>query len=275
MKLSEQIKENLNQLSATNSEAQITPKSYDDENLTPEEEAEWLRRGREAKHDERVKQEYWNKIKAQRLWEVPNAAELLENLKRTKSQTGKPFQVTEWNDRIITALCLYFSKNKAFEALDESYSLDKGIMLSGPPGVGKTHLMDFFAKNAHASYLLPTCKALAAKHAIGWKRDDIPAIEYYSGLIKSPEGHPFNQDWLGCCFGDLGTEEISNNYGNKRNVMEEIIFNRYETKLPFKFTHITTNLTPSMISEMYGERMRDRLKEMCNQLVFVDGKSFR
>ncbi len=253
---------------------QTTVEDYAEETLTPEETAEALRKGREEKHLRRIKEAWLEKIKSQNLWKYPNPRELYEQLLTTKSQTGRPFQLTPGNKQVVHALCLYFAGDTKFNGYMPDFSLDKGILLQGKPGVGKTHLMNFFAKNPLASYTLPTCKSIAEKYVKGWTRDEMNTIEFYSSLQSAPFGHPYNQDHLGTCFGDLGTENESKNYGNTRNVMEDIVFNRYEAKLPFNFTHFTTNLDADMIKNFYGERMLDRLREMCNVL-FIDGDSFR
>lgn len=178
------------------------------------------------------------------------------------------------NEKVTHALCLYFAGDARFCDCGENFSLDKGILLLGIPGIGKTHLMNFFAKNPHASYTVPTCKVITEKYVQKFVRDDMSVIEYYSSLQKAEFGHIYDQEYLGICFGDLGAESEGNSYGNKRNVIEEIVFNRYESKIPFKYTHFTSNLDANMIKEKYGDRMRDRLREMCNVLVLT-GESFR
>jgi DNA replication protein DnaC len=256
------------------SNQQIILPSYDEVDLSPEEEQEALRLAREAKHYRTQKEQYWNKINAGIDWTLPNARELFESLRATKSQTGKPFEINEGNKKTIQSLCLYFAGDAKFCDAGKDFSLDKGILLLGIPGIGKTHLMDFFNKNPHASYILPTCKTIVEKYVQKYTRDDMSVIEYYSTLQKAEFGHIYNQEYLGICFGDLGAEADGNSYGNRRNVIEEIIFNRYEAKLPFKYTHFTSNLDPDMIKQKYGERLRDRLREMCNVFV-LNGKSFR
>ena len=233
-----------------------------------------MRLAREQKDLALKKQAYWDRINAKANWNIPNASQLRANILQTKSQTGKPFQLTSWNSDIVNALCLYFAGDPNFDSLNGDFSLDKGILLLGVPGVGKTHLMNFFAKNPHASFIVPTCKVITEKYVQVWKRDDQSTIEYYSGLHSAEIGHVYDQAFLGTCFGDLGAESEGNSFGNKRNVIEEIVFNRYEAKLPFKYTHFTSNLTADMIGQKYGERMRDRLREMCNVFV-LNGKSFR
>ena len=45
-------------------------------------------------------------------------------------------------------------------------------------------------------------------------------------------------------------------------------------KSNYLFTHFTTNLSPEMLKENYGERVVDRIKEMFNIVTFY-GKSRR
>lgn len=204
-------------------------------------------------------------------WDRPNSAEIFQNLLQTKSATGERFKLTDWNKKIVRALCLYFAGEDNFK---EFGSLDKGIMLMGNPGAGKSHLMNFFYKNPHASYANVTCTSIAERYRTGWQRDEMDTLQWYSFLLKAESGHAWGQTELGYCFGDLGTEGEKKNYGNAMNVMEQIIFQRYENHLPFNMTHFTTNLNPKEIEEIYGIRVRDRLKEMCNVLI-LEGESFR
>jgi len=214
------------------------------------------------------------KIQSQQLWKEPTARELYEGLKATKSKTGVWFKITEGNRDAVYSLCLYFANDSRFLGFGQDFSLSKGIMLMGKPGVGKSHLMNYFMKNPHASYTIPTCKSIVEKFRENWTRDEMSTLEYYSKLQPAEFGHAYNQEYLGTCFGDMGSEELANAYGNKRNVIEEIIFARYEAGLPFRYTHVTTNLDSDMIEKLYGERLLDRLREMCN-VITISGESFR
>lgn len=79
-----------------------------------------------------------------------------------------------------------------------------------------------------------------------------------------------NCRWLG--IDDLGQEPLEVvSYGNVRYPLRDILLHRYDYNL---ITIITTNLTPKAISEKYGERIGDRLREMMQIELFTE-KSYR
>jgi DNA replication protein DnaC len=92
----------------------------------------------------------------------------------------------------------------------------------------------------------------------------------YSTWRNQPLGdyRTFNQKRAGYCFDDLGTEETKSHFGNKINVMAEIILNRYDNKtaMGWEFTHVTTNLSADEIEQYYGSRVRSRFREMFNAI---------
>lgn len=244
--------------------------NYDEIELTEQEIEEALRRAREERYFLERRRTYSEKLNQDTQWFYPTAKDLKNVLMTTVSKTGEPFVLTEFNEPVIDQLCLYFSNDKRFEG-----NPDKGILLMGKPGVGKTHLMNHFAKNPKASYMVPTCKIITEKYSSKWSHEEKSTIEYYSELKRADIGHQWNQKELGSCFGDLGAETSeASSYGNKRNVMEEIVFNRYEANLPFMYTHFTTNLSADELEKKYGSRFRDRLREMCNAYT-LEGDSFR
>jgi ATPase subunit of ABC transporter with duplicated ATPase domains len=261
-----QIKEKLEQISPSQ---EITVNHYEGVELTIEETEAALTLAKQEKL-RRLKIEEWNeKISSNPVWTVPTAEMMFKALLQTKSKTGRNFELTEWNTKTIKQLCLYFVDDQRFEG-----DLKKGIMLMGNPGSGKTHLMNFFSKNPKASYSLPTCKQLSQWYMNGWTTNDMSVIEVYSVLKNASAGHQWDQKVLGYCFGDLGSEEDAKHYGNHRNVIEEIVFARYENNTPFHYTHFTTNLNAPELQTRYGERFRDRAKEMCNTFT-LNGTSFR
>lgn len=258
--------------------AEIT-KSVSDEilaiELTEEEQAEAIVKAKTDKFYRIKNAEYWEKIRSGVNWQIPNARELYENLLRTKSRTGKWYKITDENKEVIWKLCLYFANDvKRLKELYPDLNPDKGICITGIQGVGKTHLMNFFAKNPKANYLLSTCRDIAEKFRTNWEYEGQNTLDYYSSTPAASQPQPFNHETMGFCFGDLGTERDKKNYGNEMNVLDEIFFKRYEKGLPLHLTHFTTNLTGEEIKERYGIRFYDRLKESCNWIV-LKGESFR
>ncbi|MNQ76367.1 hypothetical protein D3C85_912040 [compost metagenome] len=79
-----------------------------------------------------------------------------------------------------------------------------------------------------------------------------------------------NQNRLtGYCFDDLGAEQQIKHFGNDCNVMAEILISRYEQFVENNtVTHITTNLSASEIENLYGNRLRSRLRSMVNLITF-------
>ena len=65
---------------------------------------------------------------------------------------------------------------------------------------------------------------------------------------------------------DIGINTENNYYGNKVNIIEQIIYSRYELfkRNPDITTICTTNLIYKDMVELYGERVMSRLNEMTN-----------
>ncbi len=170
---------------------------------------------------------------------------------------------------ICEILAMYFTDDARFEAA--GYSLDKGVLLMGNVGVGKTELMKFFQKNKKQCFKVVPCNEVADDYST-YKND---IAEVYSTPISKAmnDADVFFQRQIGFCFDDLGTEEIKNDFGNKKNVMADILMSVYNKKDFTKF-FITTNLSSEEIEAKYGTRIKSRLREMFN--VFkIDGEDKR
>ena len=170
------------------------------------------------------------------------------------------FKVYPEDYEIIFKLLIYFLKD---EASTEKYnlSLRKGILLSGPVGCGKTSLMNLVKLTLpqEQRYIVKSCREVSFEFI----QDGYTVIRKYST-------HSFNKDIPKTyCFDDLGTENNLKYYGNDGNVMAEILLSRYDLFVYRKMlTHITTNLSSSEIEELYGERVRSRMREMFNLIAF-------
>ena len=182
-----------------------------------------------------------------------------------------PFTEDAKNKDLITSLSYYFTGNELFEKCGpkdkKPWSLNKGLMLCGGIGTGKTTLMKGFNKNKRRCYTVVSCRHIASKYA----EMGADVLSEYSGKRYTVNSRDtFYQNEIGFCFDDLGTEESKKNYGNQANVMADILLNRYDnTNVPWHYTHATTNLTPEEIEEYYGTRVRSRLKEMFNMIAMT------
>ena len=185
---------------------------------------------------------------------------LLDFEKIGKTVFGNHFRVYESDKDVILRLLVYFSKNKE-KALELGISFRKGILLNGMVGCGKTSLMTLFrlylSKNDR--YCIKSCRNITFQ----FRRQGYDVINDYSKVsFDKPNLHNY-------CFDDLGTEKTVKHFGNECNVMGEILLSRYDNFVTHKIiTHITTNLTSSEIEDMYGLRVRSRMREMFNLVSF-------
>ena len=203
------LREGLAKLSQLSQETILL--NYDHIELDGIELEEALRKAREEKHFRLKRQAYNKRLIESPRWFVPSAIELKNLLLSTVSKNGNPFEITEFNREVIDQLCLYFANDPDFKGDPK-----KGIMLMGNPGVGKTHLMNFFAKNPKASYIIPTCKIITERYSNKWSHEEKSTIEYYSELKRAEVGHQWDQIELGACFGDLGAETgEASSFGNR------------------------------------------------------------
>ena len=64
-------------------------------------------------------------------------------------------------------------------------------------------------------------------------------------------------------------EQNARLYGNECNVLAEILLDRYDWFVTNGMrTHLTRNLNAPELETLYGDRLRSRLREMCNVLTF-------
>ena len=172
---------------------------------------------------------------------------------------GNHFKILESDYPIIYKLIAYFLKEEP-SCYQYNIDLNKGILLSGPVGSGKTTLMNLMktlTATEHKFYIKP-CRDISFEFI----QDGYEIIQKYSKGKLYPDPKTI-------CFDDLGTEKNLKYYGNECNVMAEIILSRYDIFISKKiYTHITTNLSASEIETAYGNRVRSRLRNMLNLIAF-------
>lgn len=187
------------------------------------------------------------------------------------------FVVDMVNQTVFDLLCYYFSNDTTFVSMAENIgianpSLNKGILLAGNFGVGKTWMMKLFMKNQRQVFHLYNAKYLADTY----EKEGEESIEPF--LVKTKNAYNdsacFYQPYAGICIDDIGTEDRKSNYGNKRNVIGDVIERRYEKGNVGIWMHGTTNLSADQLNNFFGGRVVSRLREVVN-FIEVGGKDRR
>ncbi len=177
-----------------------------------------------------------------------------------KEKYGNTFIIHDVDKETIYKLLIYTIRDRK-TASRLNINLNKGIILSGPVGCGKTvlmHLLRYFTSKTF-DYTIKPCREIAFEFAeLGY--------ESLNPYIRNNE----NQTRLSpYCFDDLGTENTIKHFGNECNVMGEILLSRYDAFVQNKtITHLTTNLSASEIESFYGNRVRSRMRAMFNLIAF-------
>ncbi|WP_395047853.1 ATPase [Flavobacterium sp.] len=173
---------------------------------------------------------------------------------------GNHFKILETDYPIIFKLIAYFLKDEV-TCFQYNINLNKGILLSGPIGCGKTSIMNIM------KYLTPTEHKFFVKPCRDISFEFIQ--DGYQIIHKYSKGKLYEFEPKTICFDDLGTESNLKYYGNECNVMAEILLSRYDVYIAKRIqTHITTNLSASEIESQYGNRVRSRMRELFNLIAY-------
>jgi len=177
---------------------------------------------------------------------------------------GKSFKIYKEDEPLIFKLCCYFIQDH-YSCAQIGIDTNKGILLSGPVGCGKTSLMmllQHLAPHKTNYELIPTRNIVFNFNASGFE-----VLEKYN-------------ETKNYCFDDLGVEPTGCHYSKECNVLGEILLSRYDLFIKLNpnnqqpitnnhsKTHITTNLNAQELENRYGNRVRSRLKSMFNLISF-------
>ena len=170
------------------------------------------------------------------------------------------FKFHEEDKPVLQKLLCYFLQDDTV-ATELGINLNKGIILSGPVGCGKTSLISLmrFLQPQGNRFIVKSCREVSFEFI----QNGYEVIHRYSHRSF------YNHEPQTYCFDDLGTENNLKFFGNECNVMAEILLSRYDLFVSRNLiTHLTTNLSASEIEAAYGNRVRSRMRELFNLIAF-------
>jgi DNA replication protein DnaC len=178
----------------------------------------------------------------------------LTNLGRKKY--GSTFTVHA-EDRDVLHKLISYAISSEEQCKEHGLDLQKGILLTGSVGCGKTTLMTLLPEFMYPfqKYTVKNTREIAAQyHKEGYE------IIHSLGRRKKP-----------ICLDDLGVEQNIKHFGNDCNTVGEILLHRYDMHVNYNIiTHATTNLNADELEKIYGNRVRSRLREMFNLISFPE-----
>lgn len=216
--------------------------------------------------EQRVKEKLEEERKGKELRETWNAKNIYKLMAWTsQNEYGKKLILKDpetGNDftKLITALCFFVSRDKRFETDFDpklKYSLNKGLLIRGVSGLGKTHLVKCIAKNGLNPILILSMLDISEEIRI-------------NGEIN------VSLDGFGIIYlDDVGTEEAdAKHYGNVINFFKNFIEGTYLRRKSFSHIMMSTNNSFAQLEQIYGFRVRSRIKDMFN-VIDVTGKDMR
>ena len=196
--------------------------------------------------------------------------------KRAESIFNGKFILDDSNSDLFDLLCYYFIDDadgfvmQAKKMEVHEPSIIKGNFICGNFGCGKTWLMLLFGRNKKQSFDIVRAKQISEAYLTS---EDKKIPEVYCKPFdvedqKNNRGYIgadiFYQRFVGMCIDDLGSEAEKNNFGNKMNVIGDLIEQRYAGGYTGTFLHATTNLSAEQLKNFYGERVVSRMREIFN-----------
>lgn len=165
--------------------------------------------------------------------------------------------------------------------LDGKHDPEKGLWLWGNIGTGKSTMLEIvkaYCKQVRppSAYRLSDYprKMRTEKWEYGFR---ISNASYIAGMFAK-NGYPGIEEYITSvrqAFDEVGRECIPTGYfGNMENVFQYILRRRYDIRRG-DFTHVTSNLSPDQIGEVYGDDIYDRCFEMFNFVEMPSEYSWR
>lgn len=169
------------------------------------------------------------------------------------------FVIDEKNREAYNLLYYYLASHSNFENTEAGHALGRGLLLMGQIGTGKTDLMRILQRcfnrlQDSRRFAYVSMIELARQYAIQgpevidrYAKKNLYVDEF--GLIDAANNRKF--------------ESVSY-YGNRVDVGELLVLNRYDEYKNGILTHFSTNLSGELLEKLYDPRTFSRLFEMCN-----------
>lgn len=178
------------------------------------------------------------------------------------------FQITPENQQIVFSIFRYFLLQPDFNefgVIKNKAGLEKGLLVYGDYGVGKSRLFD-------AIHEIGKIILEHTRNTQLWfpRISTIHMLTRYYESQKDPTSNFKLEDYYRgkLYLDDLGKEDKAY---NREEIIGKLLFERHRRKLK---TLVTTNENPSAIAARYGNHIGDRLPEMFN-IIKWEGKSWR
>lgn len=150
---------------------------------------------------------------------------------------------------------------KFADEFEHNYRMGRGLILSGLPGTGKSHLAGAVLQAILPHYcgLYITCLGLIRMVRATWRRDNARSE---TEVMNTLTGVPL-----------LVIDEIGVQYGTdgEQTILFDVLDSRYRSMQP---TILLTNQDKAGLKTFLGERTYDRLTETCKWVAF-DWESYR
>lgn len=169
---------------------------------------------------------------------------------------GKDLDETPENLPAVKALCFFIARDDRF-ATELEFDRLKGLIIRGPSGTGKTHLVRCCEDNGLNPILTLSMLDIAEQV----KEDGKYIIDRQGKKIIYLD--------------DVGTEEASvKHFGTTILWFKNFIETVYYKSKCYNHLIITTNLNFKQLQDQYGFRVASRMREMFN-VVDLKGKDYR
>lgn len=182
---------------------------------------------------------------------------------RGKALYGVNFIIQESDYELLEKFVCYFQKDEV-KAKALQIDLNKGILLTGISGSGKSNLMRLFQSllPLEKSFQIRSCREITLEYA----EDGHSVVLRYGKQAKTVQNQVVQ--FKTYCFDDFGLETDFPHFGVKCETMKEILSGRYELFVKNQVkTHLITTLNSEDIEFRYGTHIRSRMKEMFNHWV--------